>query len=278
MSAPAPPTAADVRNAWDRIADRFDQHTTPRTLAFGDEVIATLPVGAGTRVLDIGAGSGGLAIPAARRGADVVAVDIAPAMIERLTDRARSEGLRIDARVGDGSALDLADDSFDVTVSLNGVSLIPDLGTALRETVRVTRPGGEVAIATFGPLPHVEFVGFFLGAIRTVAPAIVPPPTAPPLPPFRLADPAVFESALAGAGLRDVSVMTRDWEMTVTSVDEFLDVVTASNPIAGQLSAGLDDEQAAEVRQVLAGMLRERAGAGPDAVLHAEMRIGRGTA
>lgn len=272
-----PPAAAQIRDAWDAIADGFDRHTTPHTIELGMGVLARLPLGPGVRVLDIGAGSGGLAIPAARTGADVVAVDIAPTMIERLAARARAEGLtNIDARVGDGTALALDDDAFDVTMSLNGVSLLPDLAGGLREASRVTRPGGTVMIVTFGPLPEVEFIAFFLGALRATAPDALPPPSEP-LPPFRLADPTTLQRTLEGAGLGDVAVETTTWETAFDSVDHFLDVLMASNPIAGQVTGGLTDEQSDEFRRVLDGMLRERSGGAAGAVLHATMRIGLGT-
>jgi ubiquinone/menaquinone biosynthesis C-methylase UbiE len=270
------PTPVEVRDAWDAIADGFDRYTTPRTLAFGEHVLSRLPLRPGARVLDVGCGSGGLAIPAARMGAEVVAVDIAPTMIERLTARARAEGLStLRARVGDGTALDLEDDSFDIAVSLNGVSLFPDLSGGLAELLRVTRAGGTVAIITFGPLPQVEFIAFFLGALRATVPDAVPT-AAGPLPPFRLADPSVFERTLRTAGLRDVSVATVPWETSFASVDDLLDVVMTSNPIAGRLTGGLSDEQFDQVRQVLDGMLRERSGGLAGAVLRAQMRVGRG--
>ena len=78
----------------------------------------------GERLLDVAAGTGALGLPAARFGAQVLATDIAPAMIERLEARARAEGLtNIEARVMDGHALELEDDTFDVSASQLGVSL-----------------------------------------------------------------------------------------------------------------------------------------------------------
>jgi hypothetical protein len=140
----------------------------------------------------------------------------------------------------------------------------------------VTRSGGEVAIITFGPLPEVEFIAFFLAALRTTAPAVVPA-SAAPMPPFRLADASVFDRTLRAAGLRDVSVEPVPWEMTFDSADDLLDVVMTSNPIAGQLAGGLTDAQSGQLRQVLDGMLREHSGGQAGTTLRAQMLIGRGT-
>lgn len=269
-------TPSPVRDAWDAVADEFDRHTTPHTLAFGAQIVESVELAPGIRVLDVGAGSGALSLPAARRGAEVTAVDIAPVMIERLQARSRAERLPgLHALVGDGEQLDLADDAFDVAVSLNGVSVFPDLSAGVREMVRVTRPGGTVLVAAFGPVSRAEFVSFFLAAVRAVLPEAGPPPGGP-LPPFRLSEEGAMQRTLEQAGLHDVRVDSEVWEMPFASADEFLATALSSNPIARQLTAGLPDEAFGQLRQVLDGMLRERSGGGPGAVLHTEMRIGRG--
>jgi ubiquinone/menaquinone biosynthesis C-methylase UbiE len=98
---------------------------------------------AGDTFLDVAAGTGGLSLPAARLGAKVLATDWSPRMIEQFSARATAEGLDAEGRVMDCQALDVPDDSYDVTGSQFGVMLVPDQAQALREMVRVTKPGGH---------------------------------------------------------------------------------------------------------------------------------------
>lgn len=273
------PTTEQVRDAWDALAPRFDRFTMQDwSMPLGDQALRRVDLRRGVRFLDVACGSGALAIPAARRGANVVAVDIAPVMIERLTARAQAEGLsNLDGRVMHGEALELPDDTFDVSASQNGVSQLPDLKRGLREIVRVTKPGGRVLIVTFGAPQNAELLRFFLGALQASVPGFTPPPMHPPPPPFRLADPSRFGEELAYAGLTDVQVDTVTWDTTFTSATHFWDVVTSGKPIAVQLTNDLTDEQRADVRHVLDGMFREHSGGKPEVALRTEMNIGIGT-
>lgn len=272
------PGIEQIRGAWDDIAAGFDEFVTPETLVLGKEIVRRVGIRPGVRVLDVAAGSGALSIPAARIGADVLATDIAPGMIERLNARARAEGLSsLRGRVMPGQALDLDDDTFDVAASINGVSVFPDMARGLAEMVRVTRPGGLVVVVAFGPMPKVEFIRFFAGAIQAAIPGAAPLPTNPPPLPFQVADPEVFRGRLAAAGLREITVEPVTWEMAFDSVEHLWRVFTSSNPIGAQMVAGLGTEQRAEVQHVLEGMLRERSGGAPGAVLKTELNVGTGT-
>ncbi|MQA61982.1 MAG: methyltransferase domain-containing protein [Actinophytocola sp.] len=278
MTTQQAPSNEQIRGAWNGIADGFDELVTPETMVLGEEIVRRLGLRAGTRLLDVAAGSGALSIPAARLGADVVATDIAPGMIERLNARARAEGLSsVRGLTMDGQALDLEDDSFDVAASINGVSLFPDMARGLAELVRVTRPGGRVAIVAFGPMEKVEFIAYFIGAVRAAIPGFTPLPTNPPPLPFQVAAPGVLRERLAGAGLHDVQIDTLTWDMAFDSVQHLWRVFASSNPIGAHLIAGLNDGQRADVSQVLEGMLRERSAGVPGAVLHAEVNLGTGT-
>lgn len=266
------------RDTWDSLAPRYDEFVTPESIDFGRTALRYVDVRPGSRFLDVAAGSGALSIPAARHGADVVATDIAPTMIERLAARAHSEGLgNLQAVVMDGHDLEFADGSFDVSGSQDGVSLFPGLKRGLREMVRVTRPGGRVLVVAFGAPRKAEFLGFFTSAVQAAVPGLTPLPTDSPPLPFQVSDPETLRQRLVEAGLSDVTVETTTWDMEFDSAVHFWDMVTSSNPIGAQLVAGLTPGQRTEVQQVLDGMLRERSGGKPGAVLHTAVNIGTGT-
>lgn len=267
----------DVRRDWDNIAIDFDRHTTPLALRLGEEVIERAGVQRGDRFLDVGAGSGALSIPAARRGAHVLATDVSPQMVTLLLDRAKAGGFEnLEARAMDGNALDLDDNSFDVTASQNGVSVFPDVARGLAEMVRVTRPGGRVVVVCFGAIQEAEFLTFFKAALRVVVPEFPGIPMNPPPLPFQLANPDDLRHRLDDAQLSNVNVHLATWEMHFDSGQHLWDTVTSSNPLAVRMVAGLTDTQREETKTILDGMLRERSGAAGGTLRNA-VNIGIGT-
>lgn len=272
------PSPDRIRAAWDALAPGFDRHVTPFTQRFGEQILTGVGIAPGTRFLDVAAGSGALALPAARRGARVVAVDISPVMTDRLAARARAEGLReVRAAAMDGEHLELDDDSFDVSASLNGVSVIPGLERGLAEMARVTRPGGTVLVAAFAQPVQAEFIAWPVGALRAAVPGFTGLPSDPPPLPFRLADPERMARMLRAAGLTEVMVHQTTLDTPFASPDELLGAFRSGHPVGAQLLAGVTEEQLAEARQVLDGMFRERSGGHPDAVLHCTLNTGTGT-
>lgn len=267
-----------TRAAWDTIAAGYDEFATPMNMILAEDGLRRVGLRPGMRFLDVAAGTGALSIPAARLGAQVLATDLSPAMVERLVTRAANEGLsNLDGRVMDGHALDLEDNTFDVAGSQFGVMLFPDLSRGLREMARVTEPGGRVLVIAFGPPSKVEFLGFFLGAIQAVVPDFTGLPMDPPPLPFQVADPEKLRRELADAGLKDVRMDTATHQMAFHSGAHMWDWVTSSNPIGRMLVADLTEEQRAEVKRALDGMLGERAGGTGPAVLTAPVNIGVGT-
>jgi ubiquinone/menaquinone biosynthesis C-methylase UbiE len=264
--------------AWDAIAEGYDRYVAPQEVDVANEALRLAGLEPGEQFLDVAAGPGGLGVPAARLGAEVLATDWSPAMIERLKARADHEGLRnVEGRVMDCHAVDLPDDSFDVTGSQFGVMLVPDQARALREMVRVTKPGGRVLLIAYGFPAELDFLQIFLGALKAVTPDFPGLADDPPPLEFQVADPEVLRQRLADAGLRDVRVERTAERPAFASGQEMWDWVYYGNPISEVALAGVNEDQRVRLREVLDGMLRERAGADGRAVLTNAVNVGVGT-
>jgi ubiquinone/menaquinone biosynthesis C-methylase UbiE len=264
--------------AWDAIAEGYDRYVAPQEVDLAIEALRLVGLEPGERFLDVAAGTGGLSLPAARLGAQVLATDWSPAMIERFEARVRAEGLRDAAgRVMDCHALELPDDRFDITGSQFGVMLVPNQPRALREMVRVTKPGGRVLMIAYGSPAELEFLQVFISALTAVAPEFPGLPDDPPPLEFQVSDPDVLRRRLTDAGLKEVRVERTAERPTFGSGQEMWDWVLYGNPIPGMLVADLSENQRARLRQVLDGMVRERAGGNRRAVLTNAVNIGIAT-
>ena len=265
------------REAWDAIAEGYDRYVAPQEADLANEALELAQLKPGERFLDVAAGTGGLSLPAARLGADVVATDWSSAMIDRLVARALEEGLaNVEGRVMDAHDLQFAPDTFDLTGSQFGVMLVPDQAQALREMVRVTKPGGRVLLIAYREPRELEFLEVFVSALKAVAPDFPGIPDDPPPLEFQVADPDVLSGRLEAAGLHDVHVHETAERPAFRSGEEFWDWAYYGNPIGGQLVDDLTEEQRATMRRILDGMLRERSnGTGP-AVLNNAVSIGIG--
>ena len=269
----------NTRAAWDMIAPGYDRTNTPTQMWLGNEGLRRAGLRLGMRFLDVAAGSGALSIPAARLGAQVLATDQSPVMLDLLEKRARKEGLSVETRVMDGHALQLEDNSFDMAGSQFGVMLFPDMPKGISEMARVVKPGGRVVMSVYGDPHRIEFFGLFVDAIQSVRPDFTGPPMDPPPLPFQLQDPEGLRKELAAAGLSDIKVESITETTEFQTGIELWDWLIWSNPIVemvlGQLNLSNDERQA--IQRALEKLVRERAdGRGP-AKLTNPINIGVGT-
>ena len=143
----------------------------------GPVLVEACGVGAGDRVLDVAAGSGNAAIPAALAGASVVASDLTPELFEAGREEAARRGAQLEWRQADAENLPFADGAFDTVLSCLGVMFAPHHQASADELVRVCRPGGTIGLLSWTP---EGFIGQLFATMKPYAPP--PPPGAQPPP------------------------------------------------------------------------------------------------
>jgi SAM-dependent methyltransferase len=147
-------------------------------LPLGPRLVDASGIAPGMRVLDVAAGTGNASIPAALRGAEVVASDLTPELLEAGRARAQAVGTELDWVEADAEALPFEDSSFDLVMSAIGVMFAPHHHVAADELLRVTRPGGTIGLLSWTP------EGMLGALFRTMAPFAPPPPPGAQSPPL----------------------------------------------------------------------------------------------
>jgi SAM-dependent methyltransferase len=146
-------------------------------LPLGPRLVEASGIGSGMRVLDVAAGTGNAAIPAAARGATAVASDLTPELFEAGRARAEAEGVELEWVPADAEDLPFEDASFDAVISSIGVMFAPHHQAAADELVRVCGPGGTIGLLSWTP------EGMIGALFRTMGPFMpAPPPGAQPPP------------------------------------------------------------------------------------------------
>jgi ubiquinone/menaquinone biosynthesis C-methylase UbiE len=139
----------------------------------GDALVEKLGIRKGMKVLDLGSGDGTTAVPEAKRGAEVLGVDIARNLVEAGNRRAKEHGLA-NLKFQEGDATDLAglnDKSFDLVVTIFGAMFAPKPFDVAREMVRVTKPGGRIVMGNWIPNDPT-----LVAQILKISAAYTPPP------------------------------------------------------------------------------------------------------
>lgn len=176
----------------------------------GAVLVEACGVDPGDRVLDVAAGSGNAAIPAALAGAVVVACDLTPELFRSGRERAARHGVEVEWQEADAEALPFGDGQFDVVLSCVGVMFAPHHQAAADQLIRVCRPGGTIGLLSWTP---EGFVGQMLG---TMKPYALPPPSGAQPPPMWGTEDHVL--ALLGNRVTDVTTCRQ-----MVTIDRFAD-------------------------------------------------------
>ena len=217
----------------------------------GPVLVEAAQIKPGDRVLDVAAGSGNVAIPAAAAGASVVASDLTPELLEVGKRLAAEAGVDLSWEVGDAEALPYGDSEFDAVLSCVGVMFAPHHQAAADELIRVCRPGGTIGLIAWTP---AGFIGQMFATMKPYAPP--PPPGAQPPPLW--GDPA-HVTDLLGDRVEVLAVETRKLEIPQYDTPEAFREYFKTNygpTIAVYRAVGDDPEKIAALDDALAELGR----------------------
>jgi ubiquinone/menaquinone biosynthesis C-methylase UbiE len=223
---------------------------------FGAATVSRLRLPSGSKVLDLCCGHGGSAIPAARAvGATghVLGIDLAAPLLELARVRAAGEGLaNVEFRQADATCTGLADGSFDAVVCVFGVFFAADMAAFVAEMWRLVRPGGVLAVTTWGPGQFEPANSIFWECVGAVEPSLFKAFN----PWDEITSPAALEESFSRAGAGPASVQATPGSHSLDHPDKFWDVVLGSGYRA--TVDALSPEQYTTVHSCLLGQLRSR--------------------
>jgi ubiquinone/menaquinone biosynthesis C-methylase UbiE len=212
----------------------------------GELLCEAADVSANERVLDVAAGNGNATLAAARRFASVTSSDYVPALLERGERRAAADGFtNITFDVADAESLPYPAASFDVVLSTFGVMFAPDHQRAAGELLRVCRPGGRIALASWTP------AGFLGQLFRVISNHV--PPTPGVQSPLLWGTHAHIQELFHGAAT--IEHTTQSFAFRYHSAEHWVDVFRRFYGPVHKAFAALDDERQAALERDLLTLL-----------------------
>lgn len=217
----------------------------PHFLSMAAHLVDSVDVGSNDTVLDIGCGTGNVAVTAARRGARATGLDIAPAMLDEARENAAIASVEdVVWREGTATALPFDDDAFDVTLSCVGHMFAEPPNAAARELLRVTRSSGRIAFTSWTPTSVVPSMG-------KVLTDYLPPDPGAPDPPFLWGDPDVVRRRL-GDEVSELASETRTVRIPVLSPAHYWKAaITQSGMFIVALERIAEDDRPALRREMI---------------------------
>lgn len=231
------PAAAIQRRHWGTDPEAWATISEPHNRPLFEAVLAAAGVGAGTRLLDVGCGSGMLLALAAERGAEPSGLDVTPELLAIARERLPAA----DLREGDMESLPFDDAAFDAVTGVNAFQFAGDPGRALTEAVRVLRPGGALVASLFAAPERSEGT-----AVHEAMAALSPPAKESEHAPYSLSEPGRLEAELERLGLRLSGTGEVACVWRYDSIDDAVRAMTGSGGGARAVAdSGLDAVRAA---------------------------------
>lgn len=213
---------------YNAAADCYDDPLNSFWERFGRSTIERLNLQPGQRVLDVCCGSGASAIPAAEkvgRNGSVLGIDLSQKLLALARTKANQQQLRnIEFRVSDMLELRFPESDFDAVVCVFGIFFVPDMAAAVRALWRRTRPGGKLAITTWGPRFFEPATTAFWNSIRDVRPDLYKDFN----PWDRICEPPSIFALLHEAGIEDAKVVAEDGAHPIPSPEAWWSAVLGS--------------------------------------------------
>lgn len=217
-----------AQTTYNAASDHFDDTPLGFWERYGQRTVERLRLAPGSTVLDVGCGTGASALPAAEKVAPngrVIGVDLAEKLLALGRAKAASQGLQnIEFRVGDMQHLGFPDAHFDAIISVFSIFFVPNMEQQVRELWRMVRPGGRLAITTWGPHFWQPMYGRWLEAIQRLRPDLYSGFN----PWDRITTPEAVKQLLLGGGVPETEIMPENGSQTLRSPDDWWTMVLGS--------------------------------------------------
>ncbi|MGZ5189505.1 MAG: class I SAM-dependent methyltransferase [Flavisolibacter sp.] len=243
-----------TRDQWQSAAEAWYKWSPTLNKWLGkatDKMIEMAGISKGHRVLDIAAGAGEQSITIAKKigsSGYVLATDISTNILEYAKEMAEQNGLNnIDTQVMDGENLTVEDESFDAVISRVGLIYFPDQQKALKEMLRVLKPGGKIAAIVYSTPDKNKFFSVPVSIIRNRAK--LPPPLPGQPGPFSLGADGIIEKAFSDAGFANVKSERVNSPLELSSAKECVKFEKESFGALHQMLSSLSDSEKESVWQ-----------------------------
>jgi ubiquinone/menaquinone biosynthesis C-methylase UbiE len=221
-------TRLKAATSYNAAADHFDDEALGFWARIGRRTIERLELPPGASVLDVGCGTGASALPAAEKVGPrgrVIAVDLAERLLAIARQKAERHGFtNMEFAKGDMQHVGHKDNHFDAVVSVFSIFFVADMARQVRELWRMVRPGGRLAITTWGPRMLEPGTSAWWKAVKEVRPDLVSTSS----PWDRIVEPQALRDLLREGGIADVEIVAEDGYQMLRSPDDWWTIVLGS--------------------------------------------------